>query len=941
MSGAIPSLTQDVMVWRLSDLKRPFFTFLVACAIEMVEAGVWCYKPYEYEAWMLQKMTEEVGRGVLHVGWPGKYLTLEKEPEAFYSEKPVEGYEAIRGDPGVPPHKCPYPETVIEAVKKGDVYDLGRLDVGYVQIQPEWGLGNRPGLYVGESVQEALNTDAEHFEQSLLLRPDGENGWRSDIPLMARYIRLTGPKILSVKFRSQVDWREPVGRFACGDARKEKIWRTGVETLRRCRRTFLLDGVKRDRLPWAADMAVEILAEAYTFGDAEIVKRSISAVGSGDMTQGTVNGIGPYSLWWIIDHDLLQRYFDEPAYLKLHYPKIKARMAEISTHEDERGFYVRDLGWDFLDWTDDKCGNVDSVISRQVLYFGALRAAVRLAERMHDSASAVAWKAKADALRQKILVVGMDRTRHARIFAILFGLVDGTEAKRMADELATGDLPQTMTPFMASLEVMALLESGHVVPALKKFESVWGEMVDFGVDCYWEGWNRQAKGNDVYVFYERRFGKSLCHGWSSGPAFLIPGWFYGIRPTADGWRTHEVKPAFAEFAPNAQVSVPVPSGRIDVSFVNGRSEVRPAVTSADADKWPLETLYKTPRVFPADEYKTNGVEVAFLEGLPYNGKPTRIFCYYGVPKHKAGEKIPGMVLVHGGGGSAFYRWVKFWNDRGYAAISMDTCGCVSGNTVGSEQRRHFRHMDGGPAGWGGFGETGKDVRDQWLYHAVADAIIGHSFLRSLNGVDANRIGVTGVSWGGVISSIVSGVDGRFKFAAPVYGCGAFLENSPMWANTVKQMGVAKTAEWTMTWDPIHYLARAKIPVHWLAGTNDRAFSLPALMDSYAAVPTKKSLSVKVRLGHTHGTLSEEAIELTTWADYYLRGVPLPEPVAAELNFTKDSASAWIDRNWETVPAKLVNGKPVADIPEGTTAYYFNTRAKNGFVDSTPVMEMQR
>ena len=555
---------------RFGGLKCAVASVLLGCAVGTAEAGVWCYKPYEYEAWMLQKMTEEVGRGVLHVGWPGKYLTLDKEPEAFYSEKPVEGYEAIRGEPGVPPHRRPRPETVIEPVKKGDVYDLGRLDVGYVQIQPVPVLGNRPGLYVGESIPEALNTVAEHFEQSLLVRPEGENDWRSDIPLMARYIRLTGPEILSVKFRSQVDWREPVGRFVCGDARKEKIWRTGVETLRRCRRTFLLDGLKRDRLPWAADMAVEILAEAYTFGDAEIVKRSIAAVGSGDMTQGTVNGIGPYSLWWIIDHDLLQRYFGEPAYLKLHYPKIKARMAEIATHEDERGFYVRNLGWDFLDWTNDEGGEVNSVISRQVLYFGALRAAVRLAERMQDAVSAAAWAKKADDLRGKILEAGMDRTRHARIFAILFDLADEAGTRRYADELSAEDLNPTMTPFMASLEVMALLRTGRVAPALKKFESVWGEMTDFGVDCYWEGWNRQAKGDDVYVFYRRRFGKSLCHGWSSGPAFLIPGWFYGIRPTADGWKTHEVKPACADFAPDAQVSVPVPGGRLDVSFVNGK-----------------------------------------------------------------------------------------------------------------------------------------------------------------------------------------------------------------------------------------------------------------------------------------------------------------------------------------------------------------------------------
>lgn len=352
--------------------------------------------------------------------------------------------------------------------------------------------------------------------------------------------------------------------------------------------------------------------------------------------------------------------------------------------------------------------------------------------------------------------------------------------------------------------------------------------------------------------------------------------------------------------------------------------------------WPRDVLFQPPKVYPADAYRTNGVEVAFLEGLPYRGKQTKIFCYYGVPKHRAGEKVPGMVLVHGGGGSAFYRWVKFWNDRGYAAISMDNCGCISGNTKGCEQHQHFRHPDGGPAGWGGFDQLDEDVCDQWLYHAVADAVIANSFLRSREGVDPDRIGLTGVSWGGVISCIAASVDDRFRFAAPVYGCGAFLENSPMWEKSVKRMGPEKTAKWKAIWDPIRYLARAKIPVHWLAGTNDRAFSIPALMDSYAAVPTDKSLAVKVRLPHNHSMTSEGAVELTTWADHHLRCVPLPKPVKAELNFTKDSTAAWIDRKWETLPAKLVDGKPVADVPEGATAYYFNSASSNGFVRSTPI-----
>ena len=39
-------------------------------------------------------------------------------------------------------------------------------------------------------------------------------------------------------------------------------------------------------------------------------------------------------------------------------------------------------------------------------------------------------------------------------------------------------------------------------------------------------------------------------------------------------------------------------------------------------------------------------------------------------------KLPAMVLVHGGAGTAFADWVRMWKRRGYAAIAMDTCGSV-------------------------------------------------------------------------------------------------------------------------------------------------------------------------------------------------------------------------------------------------------------------------
>ena len=390
-----------------------------------------------------------------------------------------------------------------------------------------------------------------------------------------------------------------------------------------------------------------------------------------------------------------------------------------------------------------------------------------------------------------------------------------------------------------------------------------------------------------------------------------------------------------------------------------------AVVCARADEgmpWNREELYKTPRVFEAKEFATNSVTAIFYEGEPYQGKPTRVFAYYGVPKHEPGKKVPGIVLIHGGGGSAFVRWVLLWNRRGYAAISMDTCGAVSGNAYGQEQRGHVRHAWAGPAGWGGFDKIGDPIKDQWTYHAVAAAVRGHSLLRSLPGVDVDRIGVTGISWGGYLTCIVAGVDDRFKFAVPVYGCG-FLGDDSAWLSDFKKMGPENARKWLELWDPSAYLHLAKMPFLWVDGSNDFAYPLDSLQKSYRSLKVPYTLCTRLRMPHGHGAAGENPEEIYAFAEQTVKGdVALPmvtgvkregrkvsvtfssgtyTVVRAELNYTFD-AGVWKKRKWESMPTPVCDscsGKVEAEIPEKATVYYVNLFTEKGLVISTEHEEL--
>src|SRR4051812_15879200 len=72
-----------------------------------------------------------------------------------------------------------------------------------------------------------------------------------------------------------------------------------------------------------------------------------------------------------------------------------------------------------------------------------------------------------------------------------------------------------------------------------------------------------------------------------------------------------------------------------------------------------------------------GVKAVFFSGPAYKGKPSTVFAWVGIPENiEPGKKVPGIVLVHGGGGTAFAEWVRLWTSRGYAAIAMDNCGQI-------------------------------------------------------------------------------------------------------------------------------------------------------------------------------------------------------------------------------------------------------------------------
>jgi cephalosporin-C deacetylase-like acetyl esterase len=396
-------------------------------------------------------------------------------------------------------------------------------------------------------------------------------------------------------------------------------------------------------------------------------------------------------------------------------------------------------------------------------------------------------------------------------------------------------------------------------------------------------------------------------------------------------------------------------GSLALEQLEELQSIRAALTPKNAaeSQWDLKALTAAPKWTALERPKSSGLKAITFEGLPFKGKPTRVFAWLGIPKAKSGEKVPAMVLIHGGGGTAFEEWVRLWVERGYAAIAMDTCGQLPVGNYG----KWFHDEQGGPPGWGGLDQLDWPRGDQWTYHAVADVILAHSLVRSLPEVDPQRTGVTGISWGGYLACIIAGVDQRFKLVVPVYGCGFYRHT--LFDAELKKLPAEEADRWMSWWDPSVYLGDSNLPMLWVTGSNDFAYTLDALQLSYRCAKGPHSLCVRLRMPHGHGGPGENPKEIQVFADALLKGgLPLPvitgsvrekanvsatysakvRVVKADLNFTRDTGR-WQDRKWDSIPAQIENGRVFATLPSGTRVYYFNLVDERDCVVSTEHEEL--
>lgn len=484
------------------------------------------------------------------------------------------------GAAGRPPHRATDPVVVVRPTSSGGLLELPAPVLG----RPVVTSSRRPRLTSGESRAEALaaREDDRETRHDLVRRPDGR--WATRHLLGLRYLALGADDDVDVVVEARVHPVPRRGAFLCSDERLNQIWSTSAYTLRLCLQELVVDGIKRDRMPWMGDQALSTLTNAYAFADRQAAHDTIVALGQ--PRHGYVNGIADYSLWWVVACAFYVRHFDASDDVVRLAERVQDFLTEMSGHTQTDGVlrpaalpdqFVRHV---FLDW------GVEIDIGRdltalQVLWWWALQsgACVLAAAGRPEAAG---WEERAVALRTVLAARAWDGTTgawrdylddagpgdmpYADFLSVAAGLVDPVPESMRAS--LRGAQP-VGTPFMAAFALRALGVSGERVEAVRRLRDLWGRMLDAGAMTFWEEFGH---GVDDLAMYGRPFGKSLCHAWSAGPLVLLPELVLGIRPIEDGWRVFEVGPALGDLS-WARAVVPVPGGDIVVDAAPDRTVV--------------------------------------------------------------------------------------------------------------------------------------------------------------------------------------------------------------------------------------------------------------------------------------------------------------------------------------------------------------------------------
>ena len=285
---------------------------------------------------------------------------------------------------------------------------------------------------------------------------------------------------------------------------------------------------------------------------------------------------------------------------------------------------------------------------------------------------------------------------------------------------------------------------------------------------------------------------------------------------------------------------------------------------SDFDPFWNETLKETrsyplnPRFTPADfrltEIESYDVTFAGFQGQEIKG-------WFLLPASRKKNLACIVQYIGYGGGRGFPTDWLGWAAAGYANLVMDTRG------QGSKWRRGDTpdpELQGGNPQYPGFMTRGVLSRETYYYRRlISDAVRAIETARSYDGIDNDRIAVTGISQGGGLAIAAAALDGRVAAAMPDV---PFLCHFRRAATITDLSPYKEIAEYCHThrdrenqvfgvldyFDNLHFAKRAGMPALFSTALMDHICPPSTVFAAYNHWKGKKQISTYTFNGHEGG-----------------------------------------------------------------------------------------
>ena len=253
-----------------------------------------------------------------------------------------------------------------------------------------------------------------------------------------------------------------------------------------------------------------------------------------------------------------------------------------------------------------------------------------------------------------------------------------------------------------------------------------------------------------------------------------------------------------------------------------------------------------------------------------NSQGVQLNGYVLPPTHfEAGKKYPTILDIHGGPktayGTEFFHEMQYWANKGFAVIFTNPTG---GDGRGGEFAKLKGHM----------GE--QDYADIMQFVDVA--------IEQIDYIDADRLGVTGGSYGGFMTNWIIGHTNRFKAAASQRSIADWTS-----VHTLSDIGFTfgpsyvAADPWTdheLLWkqSPLAYADKVQTPTLFIHSDEDYRCPLPEGLQMFGALQYHNVPSRIVVFHAENHELSrggrplnriKRLYEITSWMEKYLQKTP--------------------------------------------------------------------